>query len=79
MELPPPKTLALALRTPSVEMKYWEAEDGEVSANVMWKFSRNDTLGFEKGTPPLSKSSTLKFWDKVEARGHPAVPPPTMM
>lgn len=35
MELPPPKTLALALNTPSVEMKNWEAEVGDVSAKVM--------------------------------------------
>lgn len=35
MELPPPKTLALALNTPSVDKKNCEAEVGEISAKVM--------------------------------------------
>lgn len=35
MQVPPPKTLALALSTPSVEIKAWEAEVGEVSARAM--------------------------------------------
>lgn len=79
MQVPPPKTLALALRTPSVETKGWEAELGEVSAKAMWKLLRNETLALEKGTPPLSKSNTLKFRESVAAKGHPAVPPPTIM
>ena len=65
--------------TPSVETKGWEAEEGEVSAKAMWKFCRNETFTLEKGTPPLSSTKTLKFCDKVAAKGHPAVPPPTIM
>lgn len=61
MQVPPPKTLALALRTPSVETKNWEAEVGEVSAKAMWKFCKNETFELEKGTPPLSSNRTLKF------------------
>lgn len=59
MQVPPPKTLPLALSTPSVEIKAWEAEVGEVSANVMWKFFKNETFALEKGTPPLSSTRTL--------------------
>lgn len=29
--------------------------------------------------PPRSKRSTVKFCERVAAKGHPAVPPPTMM
>ena len=38
-----------------------DPEVGEMSAKVMWKFSRNETLGLVKGTPPLSSTKTLKF------------------
>lgn len=79
MEVAPPKILALELMTPSVEMNICDAEDGEVSANEMWKFRMKVTFGFAKGVPPLSSNSTLKFCDRVAARGHPAVPPPTIM
>jgi hypothetical protein len=61
MQVPPPKTLALVLITPSVETKNWEAEDGEVSARAIWKFFKNETFALEKGTPPLSSNRTLKF------------------
>jgi hypothetical protein len=61
MQVPPPKTLALALRTPSVEIKYWEAEVDEVSARVMWKFFEKETFALAKGTPPLSSNKTLNL------------------
>lgn len=77
--MPPPKTLALALRTPSVEMKACEAEVGEMSAKVIWKLFKNETFELAKGTPPLSSNNTLNFLDNVAANGHPAVPPPTIM
>lgn len=79
MQVPPPKTLALELKTPSVEMKAWDAEVGEVSANEMWKFFKYETFTLSKGAPPLSSNRTLKFWERVAARGHPAVPPPTII
>ena len=77
MQVPPPRTLALALRTPSVETKNWEAEVGDVSARVMWKFFKEETFALAKGTPPLSSNKTLNFRESVAANGHPAVPPPT--
>lgn len=58
MEVPPPKTLALALKTPSFDTKYCEAEESDVSARVRWKFDKNETFLFAKGTPPLSSKST---------------------
>lgn len=79
MQVPPPKILALELKTPSVETKYCEAEVGEVSAREIWKFCMKDTFAFVKGTPPLSTNKTLNFCDNVAAKGHPAVPPPTIM
>lgn len=59
MEVPPPNTLALALNTPSVDTKNCDAEFGEVSARVRWKFDNNDTFMFANGTPPLSSNNTL--------------------
>lgn len=79
MEVPPPKTLALALNTPSLDTKYCEGEVLEVSARVRWKFAKDDTFILVKGTPPLSSNKTLYFLDNVAANGHPAVPPPTTM
>ena len=61
MHVPPPKTLALELRTPSVEMKYWEAEVDEVSVRVIWKFSNKEIFALPKGIPPLSSNKTLNF------------------
>ncbi|KAL6972718.1 hypothetical protein U1Q18_026891, partial [Sarracenia purpurea var. burkii] len=79
MLVPPPKTLALELMTPSVEMNAWAAELGEMSANEMWKFCKSETFTLSKGTPPLSSNKTLKFRERVVANGQPAVPPPTIM
>lgn len=79
MQVPPPRTRALELMTPSVETKACEAEADEVSAKEIWKFRMNDTFALPNGTPPLSSNSTLKFCDRVVANGQPAVPPPIIM
>lgn len=79
MQVPPPKILALELKTPSVETKYCEADVDEVSASEIWKFCMKDTFAFANGTPPLSTNNTLNFCDNVFANGQPAVPPPTII
>jgi hypothetical protein len=49
------------LRTPSVEIKYWEAEVDEVSVRVIWKFCNKEIFALPKGIPPLSSNKTLNF------------------
>ena len=64
----------------SSEVKCRVGDVGDVSERVFEKFSMLVMFGLSYGEPPLSRTKTLAFCERVAASGHPAaVSPPMIM